>query len=203
MFCFQTKETHQKLESCQPSAVSSANQDQDSSSSITAAAPSSDNSTDRATHAQHSLAPVEKASAAQQTVATASGVGSGGQSQSSFSAAPSATVSLPVTSLVTSSGKSPAVVVERVPPASIALSPAWDALSSTHQPQPVPYDLEDVERCELLSITKLNTWDYPIFDLASQAQTTVLSQVSIIANKVVGSTMHLAQKLHRTMIENK
>ncbi len=59
---------------------------------------------------------------------------------------------------------------------SLALTPVAHSL---------PYSLEDTHNNELLSITKLNTWDFPIFDLASQAQNSILSQVSIKIIKVI------------------
>ena len=67
----------------------------------------------------------------------------------------------------------------------ITSSPADTLGGSTHLSAPhihhsLPYNVEDIDRNELLSITKLNRWDYPIFDLATQAQTTILSQVSYL-----------------------
>lgn len=43
----------------------------------------------------------------------------------------------------------------------------------------LPFQLEDLEHSELLSLSRLNKWDYPIFDLASDSPHTVLSQVCI------------------------
>ena len=42
----------------------------------------------------------------------------------------------------------------------------------------LPFDPDDLDKCELLNTSRLNEWDYPIFDLSCQAQTTVLSKVS-------------------------
>jgi hypothetical protein len=39
-------------------------------------------------------------------------------------------------------------------------------------------DLSNIDKYEHLSISKLNQWDYPIFDLANDAQDTILSKVS-------------------------
>ena len=40
------------------------------------------------------------------------------------------------------------------------------------------FTLEDVENSPLLQISKLSEWDFPIFDLAEQEKTFVLSKVS-------------------------
>ena len=40
------------------------------------------------------------------------------------------------------------------------------------------FALDDVESCELLDISRLNDWDYPIFKLAEQENLFILSKVS-------------------------
>jgi cGMP-inhibited 3',5'-cyclic phosphodiesterase A len=42
----------------------------------------------------------------------------------------------------------------------------------------LPYKPEDLDSNELLNISRLTEWDYPIFDLAAIAQTTILSKVA-------------------------
>lgn len=42
----------------------------------------------------------------------------------------------------------------------------------------IPWEIENIDDCELLHIHRLNEWDYPIFDLASQCSDTILSKVS-------------------------
>lgn len=41
----------------------------------------------------------------------------------------------------------------------------------------IPWEIENIDDCELLHIHRLNEWDYPIFDLASQCSDTILSKV--------------------------
>ncbi len=78
--------------------------------------------------------------------------------------------------VVTSSADSP----QRAPVSSVifSLPAAWGALYPEHVHRPLPYQPEDVEKNELLSVSRLSSWDYPVFELASQAPTTILSQVS-------------------------
>ena len=51
-----------------------------------------------------------------------------------------------------------------------------DTLSDSEDTYPI--DIEDIQNSELLQTSKINQWDYPIFDLSNSAQNTVLSQVS-------------------------
>ena len=55
-----------------------------------------------------------------------------------------------------------------------ATSGATTSTSSTL----LPYDLDGYKDHQLLQTTELNKWDYPVFDLADQAETTILSLVS-------------------------
>lgn len=41
----------------------------------------------------------------------------------------------------------------------------------------IPWEIENIDDCELLHIHRLNEWDYPIFDLASQCSDTILSKI--------------------------
>ncbi|XP_061176791.1 cGMP-inhibited 3',5'-cyclic phosphodiesterase 3A-like isoform X4 [Saccostrea echinata] len=41
----------------------------------------------------------------------------------------------------------------------------------------LPWEIENIDDCELLHIHRLNEWDYPIFDLANQCSDTILSKV--------------------------
>lgn len=44
----------------------------------------------------------------------------------------------------------------------------------------IPWEIENIDDCELLHIHRLNEWDYPIFELANQCSDTILSKVSTI-----------------------
>ncbi|XP_056016561.1 cGMP-inhibited 3',5'-cyclic phosphodiesterase 3A-like isoform X15 [Ostrea edulis] len=41
----------------------------------------------------------------------------------------------------------------------------------------IPWEIENIDDCELLHIHRLNEWDYPIFELANQCSDTILSKV--------------------------
>ena len=42
----------------------------------------------------------------------------------------------------------------------------------------LPFNPEELPSIDLMNTNMLNTWDYPIFDLAEQTQDTILSRVS-------------------------
>lgn len=47
----------------------------------------------------------------------------------------------------------------------------------------LPFDISHYEQNELLQVSQLNVWDYPIFDLASSCENFILSQASIFLIK--------------------
>lgn len=47
---------------------------------------------------------------------------------------------------------------------------------------PPPFERADLETWQLLQMSTLNQWDYPIFDLANQAGDTILSRVRNFTN---------------------
>ena len=159
MFCcviLQAREKHEKLEPCQPAAVSSE-------------PPSSEKDT------QQRVGPP----AGQDSKPQPSQLAETGTSRSTCSSQQIHSQSTPAMSISPSSTPSSVHQIVTSSQVLVTSSPA-DSLGATpHIHHSLPYNIEDVERNELLSITKLNKWDYPIFDLATQAQTTILSQVSL------------------------
>ena len=65
------------------------------------------------------------------------------------------------------------LTTEEVDGKSTAPSPAAPANSVK-----IPWEIENIDNCELLHIHRLNEWDYPVFDLANQCSDTILSKVS-------------------------
>ncbi|XP_078309758.1 cGMP-inhibited 3',5'-cyclic phosphodiesterase 3A-like isoform X3 [Crassostrea virginica] len=64
------------------------------------------------------------------------------------------------------------LTTEEVDGKSTATSPAATANSVK-----IPWEIENIDNCELLHIHRLNEWDYPVFDLANQCSDTILSKV--------------------------
>ena len=57
------------------------------------------------------------------------------------------------------------------------------------------FTLEDIEGNAMLQMSRLNDWDYPIFDLADQEKTFILSKVRKWKNRIKKSlsfTTHMA-----------
>ena len=144
---------HEKLEPCQPAALSSEPPSSEKDTQQWVGPPAGQDSKTQPSQ----LAETGTSRSSSQQIHS--------QSKPAMSISPSSTSSS-VHQIVTSSQ----VLVTSSPADSLGATP--------HIHHSLPYNIEDVERNELLSITKLNKWDYPIFDLATQAQTTILSQVS-------------------------
>ena len=58
-----------------------------------------------------------------------------------------------------------------------AVDSGMEVVAASHS-QPL-FTQDDIENSPLLQISRLNDWDFPIFDLAEQEKTFVLSKVSL------------------------